>query len=70
MNIKIKGKNEGFKAEYLIEKYLHCKNINELSETHLKKFIFYNHISCNHTDEILSNNRFLNSSTASVAGLL
>ena len=41
MNIKIIGKNEGFKAEYLIEKYLHCKKINELSETNLKKFILF-----------------------------
>lgn len=39
MNIKIKGENEGFKAENLIEKYLNNKKINELSETNLKKLI-------------------------------
>ena len=41
MNIKIIGKNEGFRAEYLIEKYLHCKKINELEDTNLKKFILF-----------------------------
>ena len=39
MNNKIKGTNEGFKAENLIEKYLNNKIISNIQESNLKKFI-------------------------------
>ena len=38
---KVKGRNEGFKTEYLIEKYLDNKKIKDLKETNIKKFILY-----------------------------
>ena len=38
---KVKGTNEGFKTEYLIEQYLNNKIIKDLKETNIKKFILY-----------------------------
>ena len=38
---KVKGRNEGFETEYLIEKYLDNKKIKDLKETNIKKFILY-----------------------------
>ena len=33
---KVKGRNEGFKTEYLIEEYLDNKKIKDLKETNIK----------------------------------
>ena len=41
MTQKVKGTNEGFKTEYLIEEYLNNKKIKDLKETNIKKFILY-----------------------------
>ena len=39
MTQKIKGTNEGFKTEDLVEEYLNNKIINDLKQTNIKKFI-------------------------------
>ena len=40
MTLKIKGTNEGFKTEALIEEYLNNKKIIDLKKSNLKRFIY------------------------------
>ena len=47
MTLKIKGTNEGFKTEALIEEYLNNKKIVDLKTSNLKKFIYF---ICNEND--------------------
>ena len=51
MTLKVKGSNEGFKTEALIEEYLNNKKIVDLKTSNLKKFIYFickeNHIEIN-----------------------
>ena len=47
MTFKVKGTNEGFKTESLIEEYLNNKKIVDLKTSNLKKFIYF---VCNEND--------------------
>ena len=41
MTLKVKGTNEGFKTEALIENYLNGKKVTKLKASKIKDFIYY-----------------------------
>ena len=56
MTLKVKGTNEGFKTESLIDEYLNNRKITDLKTSNLKRFIYYickeNHIEINKETKI------------------